>query len=99
MITEIIVNTSLAILSAMMGAGILFVIKINHERLCALISLSAGALLGAGLIVILPETLENLSFISVIISVGSGYLLFWLISKYYFHKIVFIRKYFNITIF
>lgn len=85
MITEIFVNTSLAILSAMMGAAILFVIKINHERLCALISLSAGALLGAGLIVILPETLENLSFISVIISVGSGYLLFWLISKYYFH--------------
>jgi len=85
MISQILVNTSLAIISAMIGAGVLFLIKINHARLCALISLSAGALLGAGLIVIIPETLNSISVPEMIISVGTGYLLFWGISKYYFH--------------
>jgi len=85
MIYEILLNTILAIISAMLGASILFVIKINHNKLCALISISAGALLGAGLLVIIPETLKHLSLFSVLISTGTGYLLFWLISKYYFH--------------
>jgi len=85
MINEIIINSLYAVLSAMLGAGIIFLMKLNHNKLCALISLSGGALLGAGLIGILPETLEHLTIFSVIPSVATGYLLFWGISKYYFH--------------
>lgn len=83
--TEVIINSTLAIMSALAGGMLIFLIKLNHHRLCSLISLSAGALFGAAVIGIIPEAIHTLSIIELIIAVVSGYFLFWLISKYYFH--------------
>lgn len=75
----------LALFSALMGAGLIFFVKLDHRKLCSLISISAGALLGAAVVGILPEVSVNLSLFQLILSTFSGYLLFWVISKYYFH--------------
>lgn len=83
--TEILVRSVIVVISALAGALFTFFIKIDHKRLCSMISLSAGALLGAALFAILPEAFESLNSMEVILSVASGYLVFYLISKYYFH--------------
>ena len=57
----------------------------SHQRLCALISLGAGSLLGVTLCAILPESLADLHWWGVVLAMGSGYLLFLLISKYIYH--------------
>jgi zinc transporter ZupT len=57
----------------------------SHKRLCALISLGAGTLLGVTIFAILPETLEGLQWWGVLLALGSGYALFALISKYVYH--------------
>ncbi len=75
----------LALISAVSGASSTFLIKLNHKKLCGLISFSAGALLGAAVFVLLPEAGESLRFYEVLISGLSGYLLFWFISKYFSH--------------
>lgn len=80
-----IIRGVLALVSALSGAGSTFFIKLNHKKLCSLISFSAGALLGAALFVLIPESAENLAAIEIIIGVLSGYLLFWFISKYFSH--------------
>lgn len=85
MLIELIEHSFLAVLSAMLGASIIFFIKINHNRLCALISLSAGALFGAAVLVILPGAFKELKLWEFALSLGSGYALFYVISKYYFH--------------
>ena len=81
----ILEKSILALFSALLGAGLIFFVKLDHRKLCSLISISAGALLGAAVIGILPEASTNLSVIQLILSTFSGYLLFWVISKYYFH--------------
>ncbi len=81
----ILEKSLLALLSALLGTGFIFVIKLNHRKLCSLISISAGALLGAALIGILPEASLHLTLLQIAFSTFSGYMLFWLISKYYFH--------------
>lgn len=60
-------------------------VKLNHEKLCALISFSAGGLLGAAVFTLIPESFHSLSIFEVILGVVSGYLLFFLITKYYSH--------------
>lgn len=77
----------IAVLIAVIGSLITFVIKFDHNRLCALISFAAGCLISVALFVIIPEGFENaeMSYLSAFISIFSGYLLFWLISKYFFH--------------
>lgn len=84
---DIFIKTTAAVISALIGAGIIFVIKINHHRLCALISISAGALFAAATLLIIPETFKgfDIGLIEVVISVISGYIIFSIISKYYFH--------------
>ncbi|NCQ16903.1 MAG: hypothetical protein COW85_01180 [Ignavibacteria bacterium CG22_combo_CG10-13_8_21_14_all_37_15] len=81
----ILEKSILALFSALLGAGLIFFIKLDHKKLCSLISVSAGALLGAAVVGILPEASINLSSFQLMISTFSGYLLFWVISKYYFH--------------
>ncbi|MDP1995433.1 MAG: hypothetical protein Q8K40_09340, partial [Ignavibacteria bacterium] len=81
----ILEKSVLALFSALLGAGLIFFVKLDHRKLCSLISISAGALLGAAVIGILPEASTNLSVVHLIIATFSGYLLFWVISKYYFH--------------
>jgi zinc transporter ZupT len=74
-----------AVFSAISGAVFIFFIKLDHKKLCALISFSAGALLGAAIFVLIPEAAGSLNFIEIFLSVLSGYLLFWFISKYFAH--------------
>lgn len=85
MINAVILKSVFALISALTGASIIFYIKLNHEKLCSAISFSAGALLGAAAFAILPEAVESVSYIELIVGALSGYLLFYFISKYYSH--------------
>jgi zinc transporter ZupT len=68
------------------GGGVLGVtLGTSHRRLCALISLGAGSLLGVTLFAILPEILETLHWWELVLGLASGYVLFALVSKYIFH--------------
>jgi zinc transporter ZupT len=57
----------------------------SHHRLCALISLGAGTLLGVTLFAILPESLAALRWGGTLAAMGSGYALFFILSKYVYH--------------
>src|SRR5258706_9836082 len=57
----------------------------SHERLCALISLAAGTLLGVTLFSILPEGFAAMSWWELGLALASGYVMFSLISKYVYH--------------
>lgn len=81
----IISESIFAVISALAGASFLFTIKLHHKKLCSLISFSAGALLGAAAFALIPESSINLGWLEVALSVLSGYLLFFFISKYYSH--------------
>ncbi len=85
MITGILLKAIIAVISAISGAVFLFFIKLDHKKFCALISFSAGALMGAAVFVLIPEAAESLNFIEIFFSALSGYLLFWFISKYFAH--------------
>jgi zinc transporter ZupT len=85
MVLLILFKSFLALVSALFGAGSMFIIKMNHKKLCMLISLSAGALLGAAAFTLIPESSEQLGILELSLSVLSGYLLFFLISRYYSH--------------
>lgn len=58
---------------------------VSHKRLCGLISLAAGTLLGVTLCSILPEAAEAMGFWALASAFASGYGLFFLISKHVFH--------------
>lgn len=82
---EVVLKAIIAVASAVSGAAVLFLIKLDHKKLCTLISFSAGALFGAAVFLLLPESSSSLSIIELLLSVISGYLLFWFISKYFAH--------------
>lgn len=82
---EIIIKSVVAVISAAAGAISLYFIKLNHTKLCALISFSAGALFGAAVFTMLPESSQSLNLFEIIISGLSGYLLFYFIGKYFSH--------------
>lgn len=72
----------------MAGLGALFAVlfkKINHGWLCVLISFAAGALLAVALFEIFPETIHMLGWVKGLISILSGYLLFYFITRFVFH--------------
>ncbi|MGE5410099.1 MAG: ZIP family metal transporter [Clostridiales bacterium] len=81
----IFVRSIIVVLTAVIGAVSTFTLKIDHHKLCSLISFSAGALFGAAAFSILPEAVEVLNLAELAVGLVSGYLVFWLISKYYFH--------------
>lgn len=85
MISPIILKSLLAVISAISGAFVLFFIKLEHRKLCVLISFSAGALFGAAVFALIPESFHNLSLVELILGILSGYLLFFFISKYFSH--------------
>lgn len=82
---EILIKSLLTVLSALTGTAIIFLVKLNHKKLCALISFSAGGLLGAAVFTLIPESLHSLNTLEIILGILSGYLLFWLLTKYYSH--------------
>jgi zinc transporter ZupT len=68
------------------GGGILgAVLGTSHKRLCALISLGAGTLMGVTLFAILPEAYDDLKLWQLLLGLASGYIVFAIISKYIFH--------------
>lgn len=81
----ILLKSFFVVISALIGSLSVFSFKLNHLKLCSLISFSAGALFGAAAFSILPETYETVGTVELIIGIVTGYLLFWLISRYYFH--------------
>jgi len=60
-------------------------IALSHERLCRLISFAAGTLLGVTLFSIIPETYSAMSLWQLVVALGSGYIVFLLVSHYVFH--------------
>jgi len=85
MISVVFLKAVLALASACLGAVIIFFVKLDHHKMCATISFSAGALLGAALFAILPEAAESIDWFELVIGAASGFLLFYFISKYYSH--------------
>jgi len=75
----------LAFALAVGGGALGATLGTSHKRLCALISLGAGTLLGVTVFAILPETMETLHWWELLLALGSGYGVFALISKYIFH--------------
>lgn len=57
----------------------------SHERLCALISLGAGTLLGVTVFAILPKSYQALRWWGLLLALGSGYGVFFFIAKYVYH--------------
>jgi zinc transporter, ZIP family len=75
----------LAFSLAWLGGLISSMFAISHQRLCRLISFAAGTLLGVTLFSIIPEIFEAMSLWQLLIALGSGYLVFSLVSHYVFH--------------
>jgi zinc transporter, ZIP family len=75
----------LAFLLAVAGGALSAMVGVSHHRLCGLISLAAGTLLGVTLFTILPETVAAMSWWQLLLAFASGYAVFFLISKYVFH--------------
>lgn len=83
--TAILGHATLAFILAVAGGVISVAAKLSHQRLCMLISLAAGTLLGVTLFSIIPESAEALRWWELLLALGSGYAVFSLISKYVFH--------------
>src|SRR6516225_6449107 len=62
----------LAFVLALTGGAVGASVGTSHKRLCALISLGAGTLLGVTLFAILPESFEALSWWAVLLALASG---------------------------
>ena len=80
-----LVQNIVALASAGLGGFFAIAVGVSHRRLCALISFAAGTLLGTTLLHIVPEALRAIPFIAVALALASGYLLFFLISRFLFH--------------
>jgi len=85
MSTETIIETILAFALAIGGGAMGAWLANSHRRLCALISLGAGSLLGVTAFGILPETASALSWWALLLALGSGYGVFFLVTKYVYH--------------
>ena len=75
----------LAFALALGGGVISSVMAMSHERLCRLISLAAGTLLGVTLFSIIPESYNALPLWHLLLALASGYFVFYLVSRYVFH--------------
>jgi zinc transporter ZupT len=77
----IVLAFALAVGGGALGASL----GTSHRRLCALISLGAGTLLGVTVFAILPEAFRTLHTVGLVLALASGYLVFALITKYVYH--------------
>jgi ZIP family zinc transporter len=82
---DVIFRVLLAFALALVGGVISSLAAVSHERLCRLISLAAGTLLGVTLFSILPECYASVPMTHLAVALVSGYLVFLLISRYVFH--------------
>src|SRR5271170_119072 len=76
---------ALAFALAVGGGTIGALLGTSHKRLCALISLGAGTLMGVTLFAILPDAVTDLRWWELLLALASGYAVFSVISKYIFH--------------
>jgi zinc transporter ZupT len=76
---------ALAFALAVTGGAIGASVGTSHKRLCALISLGAGTLLGVTVFAILPESFKTLTWWEILLALASGYVLFAVISRYVYH--------------
>lgn len=83
--TVTLVQNMVALGSAALGGFFAIAIGVSHRRLCALISFAAGTLLGTTFLHIVPEALKVISLVAVIPALASGYLVFFLVSRFIFH--------------
>jgi zinc transporter ZupT len=75
-----------AVLSASLGALVAVSFKkISHLGLCLLISFAAGSLLAVTLLHLLPESLHIVGTVPGLASFASGYLLFFIITRFVSH--------------
>jgi zinc transporter ZupT len=74
-----------AFVLALAGGGISCLFAVSHARLCRMISIAAGTLLGVTLFSIIPECIGTLPVWQLLAALGSGYVLFSLVSRYVFH--------------
>ena len=81
----ILIRTGVAFLIALSGGAASALMAKTHKRLCALISLGAGTLLGVTVFAIAPECLGALRGWQFALAAATGYGLFALITKYVFH--------------
>ena len=79
---RIVLAVAAAALGGLLAASLK---KVDHFALCLLISFAAGALLAVSLFDILPETFETVGVLKGFLSFGSGYLLFFLLTRFVFH--------------
>lgn len=70
---------------ALVGGAISTSLRLEHRPLCALISFAAGTLLGVTLFAIFPESWRDTGAWPLVAAALSGYVLFFLISKYLHH--------------
>jgi len=75
----------LAFFLAIVGGALGTSLARSHKRLCALISLGAGTLLGVTAFAIVPEGFADLQWWGVLVALVTGYLLFLIITKYVYH--------------
>jgi ZIP family zinc transporter len=78
-------RVSAAFALALLGGVVSVMAAVSHERLCRLISLAAGTLLGVTLFSIVPEGYAAMPLWQLVAALASGYVLFSLISRYVFH--------------
>lgn len=79
----IIVRLSLATLSAIVGGLLAAVLRRRaSDRMLPLVFVALGTLLAVTLFDVLPDAKQGLNWPLFLTAVGSGYLLFWLISRY-----------------
>ena len=84
-IWEVMIKVFLAFALALTGGVISSLTAVSHKSLCRLISLAAGTLLGVTLFILIPESIEALSLWSLVAALASGYIVFFLVSRYVFH--------------
>ncbi|MBI2167232.1 MAG: ZIP family metal transporter [Candidatus Omnitrophica bacterium] len=80
-----LLQNGVALVSAALGASLAVLIGVSHKHLCALISFAAGTLFATTFFHIVPEAAEILPLGAVFLALVSGYLLFHLISRFFFH--------------
>lgn len=82
---EIVLKSILAFSAAFAGGMLIFLIKLNHHKLCSLISLSAGALSAAAGMLIYGLVGQGVSPLVGLGSLATGFLFFHLFNKYVYH--------------
>lgn len=75
----------IALASSGMGALLAVAVGVSHRQLCALISFAAGTLFATTFFHIIPEAFASLPFLAILLALASGYLLFYLVSRFLFH--------------